>query len=245
MFNIVRMKRTVRSVAVCVLVLGLARLGNAQSTFHVFPQVADGGFEDGTFYRSTLMVLPGFEGDAAQCTLTLYGMTAAFPGGASGSSFPISVPAGGSVAMQTTGSQPFQGGYGTLSCNVNVFATLLYSLYISGGAKYSEATVFSSSESVKARLIADEREGARLGIAVANNTDSPQSYIVTYTGSGFNVSATLAVPARRAVAKFLDEIMSAPAGSTGVVTITSPTLSNFSVIGLRFTGGVFTTIPPS
>ena len=88
-------------------------------------------------------------------------------------------------------------------------------------------------------------KGHVFGIAIANNTDSQQAYLVTYVAGGVTVSTTLAVPARRAVSKFLDEITSVTAGSVGVVTITSATLSNFSVIGLRFTGGVFTTVPPS
>jgi hypothetical protein len=172
-------------------------------------------------------------------------MTTAFPGGGTTSSLAISVPAGGSTAIQTSGVQDYQGGYGTLSCNMNVFANVLYTFYNPAGAKVGETTVFSAGESVKSRFIADHREGARLGLAIANNTDSNQGYLVTYAAPGVNLSATIAVPARRSLAKFLDEVMQVPADSVGVVTITSPTLSNFSVVGLRFTGGVFTTIPAS
>jgi hypothetical protein len=226
-------------------VLAMTASLSAQSTFAVFPQVVDGRSADGTSYRSTLMIVPWFEGDSPQCTFALYGMTAKFADGASVSNFPISVPTGGSVAMQSTGTQAFQSGYGTLSCSVNVFASLIYSFYASDNTKLGEATVFSSNESVKFRLTADQREGARFGVAIANNTSNQQGYLLTFSGGGVNLSATISVPPQRAAAKFLDEVMSLPANAVGVVTISSPTLSNFSVIGLRFTGGVFTTIPPS
>jgi hypothetical protein len=122
---------------------------------------------------------------------------------------------------------------------------LLYAFYSAGGAKIGEATVFPAMETVKSRLIADHRDAARLGLAIANNNDSDQTFLVTYVTGGTTLSAGVAVPARRSLAKFLDEIISVPPGSVGVVTITSPTLTKFSVIGLRFTGGVFTTIPGS
>jgi hypothetical protein len=218
---------------------------SAQATFNIFPQFADGRFGDGTYYRSTLMILPWFEGDAPQCNFTLYGMSATFVGGINSSALAINLPAGASAAVQTTGVQAYQGGYGTLSCTSKVFAYALYTFYTSGGFKIGEATVFPSNESVKSRLIADYREGARLGIAIANNNDSDQTYLVTSVTGGVNVFATIAVPGRRSLVKFLDEIVPVPPGSLGMVTVTSPTLTNFSVIGLRFTGGVFTTIPGS
>jgi len=235
-----------RLILLSALVLAMTASLSAQSTFAVFPQVVDGRVPDGTSYRSSLLVVPWFEGDTPQCTFTLLGMQARFNDGPSASSFPVNVPAGGSIAMQSTGAQPFQSGYATLTCNQNVFASLVYSFYAPDGTKLGEATVFSSSESVKFRMTADQREGARFGVAIANNTTSQQGYLVTFTGGGVTLSATVTVPAQRAGAKFLDEIVAGlPANAVGMVTVSSPTLSNFSVIGLRFTGGVFTTIPPS
>ena len=234
-----------RCAALSLLMLSANGILCAQSTFNVFPQVADGRFGDGTSYRSTLMILPWFEGDSPTCTLTLYGMSAVFTGGGASSTFTVNIPAGGSAAVQTTGAQSYQGGYGTLNCTAAVFANVLYTFYASSGGKIGEATVFPSAESVKSRLIADHRDGSRLGIAIANNNDSDRTFLVTYVTGSTTLSATIAVPARRSLAKFLDEVISVPAGSVGVVTVTSPTLTNFSVIGLRYTGGVFTTIPGS
>src|SRR5689334_22608793 len=133
-----RMPRMIVRIMLLLVMLGTNRLLSAQSTFHIFPQIADGRFADGSFYRSTIMVLPAFEGDAPQCTLSLYGTAATFPGGGSSPTIPINVPAGGFAAMQTTGTQPYQGGYGTLSCNINVFASVLYTLNATNGVKVGE-----------------------------------------------------------------------------------------------------------
>jgi len=36
-------------------------LANAQNKFNVFPQVADGVFSDGSYYKTTFMILPESE----------------------------------------------------------------------------------------------------------------------------------------------------------------------------------------
>src|SRR2546425_4372393 len=70
----------VRSIVLRVLllilfILAVGEVLSAKGTFYVFPQLADGRLADQTSYRSTLMILPWFEGDAPQCTLALYGMS--------------------------------------------------------------------------------------------------------------------------------------------------------------------------
>lgn len=231
-----------KHLAVLVLFLGFALPAAAQETFHVFPQFADGRFQDGTFYRSTLTVLPWFTSDAPVCSFNLYGMTAQFSTG-SGSVFSIAIPAGGFAIWKSLGSQGFQGGYATLTCDEYVFANVTYTFYAPNGGKISEATVFTSDDDFDTRIVLDHTEGARLGIAIANNTDLQRSYTVTLIASGSTRNATITVPARRALARFVDELLSASAGTTGVLTVRAPDFSDFYLIGLRFTGPVFTTIP--
>ena len=52
------MKPTIRRVLGVAMVLLTSVPGFAQTQFHVFPQFADGKASDGTYYRSTLTVLP-------------------------------------------------------------------------------------------------------------------------------------------------------------------------------------------
>lgn len=218
-------------------------LSQSSNTFHVFPQFADGILSDGSSYRSTLMIQPSFSSSPVTCNLTLRGMTANF-GSGSASSFDITIPANGWMLVRTAGTQSFQSGYATVTCNTFVDAQVLYAFYV-GGFKASEATVFSSRPLSSFKLLADQTESARLGLAIANNTDIAHTYQITLvnaTGSTFG-TGTVAVGARQTIARFLDELLPATTGRMLQVQIRASDFSDFSIIGLRFTGSVFTTIP--
>ena len=206
------------------------------STYHVFPQFADGRNPDGTYYRTTVMISNPGSGNVT-CTLQLLGLTV--PG------FGLSYPLGpnGWTITSTTGSQNLQTGYASLQCTPTaVEAQLLYSYYAANGTKLSEATVFSSPSGSTASVVADQREGARLGLAIANDTDQTVNYSISVTGATGG-PATFALPPRTSTARFIDQFVSGiPANNLGTVQVSSSS-GTASVIGLRFTGNVFTTIP--
>ncbi len=208
------------------------------STYHVFPQFADGRMTDGTFYRTTLMISNPSSTSGANCTLQLHGLTV--PG------FGLSYPMGpsGWVIASTTGTQAFQSGYASLDClTAKVEAQLLYSFYAPNGTKLSEATVFSSVPVSTAWVIADHREGAQLGIAIANDTNLSVTYTISV--SGVSGTGTVPLPPKTSTARFINQfIPGIPANYVGVVQVTSSS-GTASVIGLRYTGNAFTTIPES
>jgi hypothetical protein len=227
-----------------VFVLSCGQLLLAQDTFHIFPEVADGVFSDGTSYRSTLMILPRLDSDAPNCTLVLNGLSATFEGGSRNSTHTFSIPAGGYVAARTTAGQTLATGFATLTCTESVFANMLYSFYAPTGAKISEATVFSNTfEWFQSKLVLDQRNGSQLGIAVANNTDNSHTYDVKLVTSTATLTGSIVVPAHRSLARFVNEILTVPANSVGILTVSSHDFSDFTMIGLRYTGGAFTTIP--
>jgi hypothetical protein len=235
--------KDMRTLVLTILFFGTSQVISAQSMSHIFPQFADGRLSDGSYYRSTIMILPWFENDSPNCLFSLHGMVANLEGGLSGSNFTINIPAGGYYAGRSTGTQAFQAGYATLTCNTNVFANVLYTSYASNNSKISEATVFSSYDFSEFRLIADQRDGSRLGLAIANNTDSAHSYTIIFSSAGQARTATITIQPGNALARFLDELIAIPAGAVGTLKISATDSSNFSAIGLRFTGGVFTTVP--
>ena len=63
---------------VTLLLLVTASIVEAQvaGTLHVFPQIADGKFADGTFYRSYFIVSNVTSTAGAACTVRLYGLSA-------------------------------------------------------------------------------------------------------------------------------------------------------------------------
>jgi hypothetical protein len=217
----------------------------AQDTFHVFPQFADGNYGPNTYYfKSTLYILPWFSSDAVACSLNLRGMTANFEGGASGNQFNINIPVGGFFIGRTTGTQPVQSGYATLTCNEYVYASLVFTYYYPNGTKASEATVFSSSENYSTRMVFDHTQGARLGIAIANDTDLTRTYDITLTGTFGTRIGSHAVAPRRSLVGFIDDLVTGlPPSAVGIMKIEAKDFSYHYVIGLRFTGVVFTTVP--
>ena len=68
-------------------------LANAQ-TLNVFPQVADGVFGDGGYYKTTFMILPGYDTSSPTitCTLVLYGLGVNLDGHGSASQWTMDDP---------------------------------------------------------------------------------------------------------------------------------------------------------
>ena len=212
---------------------------SGQNKTSVFPQIADGVFPGGSFYKTTFMVLP-FENSTATCTLQLQGLGVNLGQGRS-SLFTINVAQGSYFVGTTAADQSMATGYAVLTCSDYVFAQALYSSYAADGTKIAEATVFASDGDIGAfsyRMIADQR-GSNLGIAIANDTDLSRTYRFTLGA----LSQTVTVPPRSSSPRFLTEILPASANTVGVLKIQSLDFSDFYAIGIRYTGGAFTTVP--
>lgn len=226
----------------------LALPAAAQGDYLIFPQVADGFFNDGSFYGATLNI-KHWQGslETNVCALDFYGMDADFGTGRS-EAFDVTVPRGGYVSIRTTGEVDIQTGYATLQCEAPVYAQMSYAYYDPFGNKVAEATVPATwFEQFVHKLIVDGRDNAQLGLAIANNTDSAHNYTLTLEDASGNPagSGTTSVPARSNVAVFINDLVTPPpaAGETYLIEVRSEDLSYFSVLGLQFTGGVFSTIP--
>jgi hypothetical protein len=209
----------------------------AGNTYHVFPQVADGAFSDGSYFQSTLLVTNINPGRSTNCTLQWHGLTV---NGQTQISFTVT----GLYSTTTPGKpRPLQTGYASLQCDAPVEAYVLYSFYAPNATKLSEATVFSSPPAITQRVAADYRGGSRLGLAVANTSTQAENYTLRVYDAGGSLirSATLPVGAGQNKAAFLDELTTLPDGYYGFVDVAGS--GSASVIGLQFTGTAFTTIP--
>ena len=221
-----------------------AQVTDSSATNHVFAQFADGRFSDGTFYRSTMMVSSDSL-SPINCSSTLYGLTVS--GFGDGSTRNFSVAGAGWNIYRSPGSQSFQGGYVTLNCNAPVTAQVLYTFFSSTGVVLSEATVFSSPAASIAQLLTDQRNGAQLGIAIANNGSSTKEFVIVALDSSATEIGrrSVQIPGRSQIARFLNELISVPFDYVGQVLISTNSADTLDVyaIGLRFTGSAFTTIP--
>lgn len=130
--------------------------------------------------------------------------------------------------------------------NMVVFET--FGLHESVGA--TQAGVLPPDLTTDAQLFVDYNGELQknLGVAIVNPNSSPETVTLTLRGSGGNpplATATVQVPAHNQVAKFVSELFggqpSVLKGVTGTLTVTSP--DPVSVMGLRFRGANFSTLP--
>ena len=167
----------------------------------------------------------------------------------SGSSITLTFGMNGWTILKTAIPQDSEvsSGMAVLDCSEEVSANTLFSLEV-GGSLVAEAVVESAEEIVAGgfggQFLADHRDGARFGMAVANPS-TYQGIDVSVRVAGLDgqqiANTTVNVPPNTAQAFFVDEIVTIPTGHTGQVLIT-PTASVYAV-GLRFSGQVFTTVP--
>ena len=235
-----------------ILVIGLAEPGMAQNdgrnTEHTFAQYADGRFFDGTYYRSTLL-FTNPDSRTNGCVFRTYGvipeMRDEFGNTVITDTLRFTAPGSSWSVVSSTATQGFAAGAATLFCDYPVTAQVLFSFFASNGVKLSEATVFSSPRARTIKIIADQREGARLGLALTGDVGSITCEIAAFNSAGGSIgTVNVSVPSNGNLSRFLDELIPRTAGQVGTVTIrTVGTSLPVYVIGLRFTGTTFTTIP--
>jgi hypothetical protein len=228
----------------------MAQVTDARAARHVFPQFVDGTDDTGDArFRSTLVIQTLANVDN-RCELILEtNVVLTFQDGSITNNSPLHVidlPPNLFAIVKTQGTEPLASGYAVLSCSGEVTALLSYDLafWIDGELfTIAEATVFSSPPGTRLQLINDSRGGARLGIAIAN--DSSNDTVVTvsvFDVEGLQVgSALVEIPTGSSTAQFLDEIVpSLPANHIGQIFFDS--VQRIHLIGLKFTGVAFTTI---
>jgi hypothetical protein len=239
--------KKLQPVGIAIALILTAVPAMAQSDFMVFPHVADGYLGDGTAYRSTL-TLTNWSASDVYCSADLYGMDVDFGTGRS-SNFDITVPQNGFVSVRTTAELPIDTGYMTVACESGqVYGQLIYASYDLYDFKTGEATVFPTGvQYSEYRILADRREAAELGVAIANDTDLTRVYDLTLLDyDGFVVNTgQITVPPRSSTAAFLSQLLlpAEPFGSVHMLEVASTDFSPFSAIGLQYTGHVFTTVP--
>jgi hypothetical protein len=245
-------KKMLMLASYMILVFGLAEPGKAQAdgrnTEHTFAQYADGRFFDGTYYRSTLL-FTNPDSRSNGCVFRTYGvvpeMRDEFGNTVVTDTLRFTAPGSSWSVISSTATQGFAAGAATLFCDYPVTAQVLFSFFASNGVKLSEATVFSSPRGRTVKIIADQREGARLGLALTGESGTITCEIAALNATGGNIgTVTVSVPSNGNVSRFLDELIPRTAGQIGTVTIRNVGSSlPVYVIGLRFTGTAFTTIP--
>ncbi|HYR85201.1 MAG TPA: hypothetical protein VE422_14045 [Terriglobia bacterium] len=237
---------------------------NAQSsptpTVYVFPLFADGGL-GGSSYRSTLRITKTSVGNPLQCTLTQRNTAAPFTG-VDGNFYSADVlDAGSSPPAVTqitldqflpweilrTGEQsPLKTGYAKLSCPGSVDTQLQFSLTDSSGNKLGEAAIQPATPGKSFQFLIDRRDGTRLGFSLANDS-AVEGQFTLIARDQFNYEVNRAygtIEPWSQISRFADEMMALPSNFAGTLELVGVTGGQNYVVGLQFTGTVFTTIQP-
>ena len=164
----------------------------------------------------------------------------------SGSTATFELPgSGGYLVWRTKNESELESGYATLDCTAPMVAQVLYVSGDGSGGITGAATVFSSQPGTVFQLPVLTADTS-LGIAIANDTYTEVScrFVLENIEREDLGQATLQVPSKSNVAKFLNQVIQVPDGFTlGSATISCD--QQVAVIGLQFAGAIFTTLPPT
>jgi hypothetical protein len=226
---------------------------DGRGTSHVFPQFVDGSVPGSTIsYKSTLIVSATDFGNSTSCTFKVAGVTDIGMMDARGNIqlgtvFSFVMDPGGWQVISSLSGQSLVLGSATLDCNRVVSAQLRYTLRVDGRV-VSEATVSSSSPGTLLQFLADQREGARVGVAVTNPYDVEGEYgitVIDVEGRSLGSIVVRLAPGT-SVSGFIDEIVRVPTDNVDLVLVQSNTAGiEAFALGLRFTGEAFSTVPPT
>ena len=233
--------------ALCLLLCQVA----AQDDFHIIPYIANGDSEPftgrpGEHYITTIAVRQSFT--SATCLIEVSnGIELTTSGSDRFSSGTFQVSDERSFwSARTLGTGSLSTGYATLECDDWVQAYATFTEYIpspndSGYDKLAEAAVFSSESGFlfEAEMVVDTTRDSRLAMALTNIRGLPELFTLEFGG----LAATIEVPGRSQRAFFLDEVIDVPREQVSLLRIQSDSFDGSGAIGLRYKGGIFSTVP--
>ena len=219
-------------------------------SFHVFPQIADGGG-----WQSALIVTNASQ-STSLCTLELHGLTTdrfediGTTATGSTATFSLIAPVG-YLVWPTRNESALASGYATLDCTDAVVAQVLYASKDGADTTTGISTVFSSQVGGDFQVPVLTPE-ATLGFAIANDTNS-EAFCRTVLQDPQRVNlgeGTLPVPPKSNVARFLHEVIPIPGGFTrgsATVSCDQPVAMTGLHFELRPDGSIitFNTLPPA
>jgi hypothetical protein len=164
-----------------------------------------------------------------------------------GSSTQVTIAANGTVMIEATNVGSLKQGYATFTLPVGVGGYGVFRASPSGGQDQEAVVPFASSSGTSATLTWDEKN-LTTGVAVVNPSSSAATIAITArnaSGATIGTSSLILQPLNHTAAA-----LGAFPGLTGVVgqggsaQFTAST-GNVAVLGLRFRGAAFTSIPPT
>jgi hypothetical protein len=229
------------------------------SNVYIFPLFIDGTLGT-TSFQSTLKITNTSSTNPMQCNFVQRNTSAPFTG-VDGDFYTADVFDGGFSPpaltiiqlsnflpfeiLRTSAATSLKSGYGKLTCPGTVDTQLQFSMFSSSN-KLSEATIAPAVQGNSFQFLIDTRDGSRLGFSLANDSSTGGQYELIARDQfnnivDFNFDF---LDQFSQVSKFVDEMLKLPANFVGTIELVGIPAASSYVVGLQFTGTVFTTVQP-
>jgi len=230
--------------------LPVASKASTATSFNL-PQVANGVDPTANLSMRTTFVIFNLSQSAANVDFTIrkpdgtaFPLTVSGKGSTQGT-FSHSLPAGGSVFLQTDGSGPLSVGSAQLSSTAPVGVSAIFTLY-SAGAFQTEAGVGNSPTRTDFTLPVDQTTTFTTGVAFFNPGDAPVTVSVRLldpAGNRLAESIPLELAPKSQTARFVSELFSGQTGTRGSLAVRSS--GEIAAVTLRqnFPPLSYTTLP--
>ncbi len=223
----------------------------ATATSFNLPQVANGADPAANLSMRTTFVLFNLAQSSANVNFTVrkpdgtaFPLTVSGKGSTQGT-FSQTLPAGGSVFLQTDGSGPLSVGSAQVSSTVPIGVSAIFTLY-SGGSFETEAGVGDSPTRTDFTLPVDQAATFSTGVAFFNPGDAPVTVDVRLldpSGTRLAESIPLQLAPKAQTARFVSELFSGQTGTGGSLAVRSS--GPIAAVTLRQNSApiVYTTLP--
>jgi hypothetical protein len=215
-----------------------------------FPQVADGSFGNQWSWRTTLMFSNPDKSSPASFTITFIQddgtpMNVGIQG-VTNSHFSFTVPASGSLQLETSGLGNLKTGWAKVQADNPISGISIYSLYDGAGNYMSEVGAPSCSSLNAFSLFAESTTDTNTGIAIVNPGFSSTEITLTLRdsqGKAVGSSIWVNLPAREHMQKYVTDLFQGivPSDFHGRLDVASP--SPILGIHLKQRQQVFTWMP--
>jgi hypothetical protein len=254
------MKRVPRIGSILFLILTMAAVCSAQTTFY-YPHVADGVL-GATVWKTTIYLTNPAGAGTASGTVTFTQESSTI--GQAGTPFPISftdetgasagsgntitfsIPGGATKKYVSSGTGTYAGGFAKVETTTGVVnGTAIFSEF-AGGVLIAEAGVPSAAAVPRQSIFVDTVGGFNIGVAYVNPSvaAAPVRLELFNSGAQAVLNTTVNIGPGNHKAAFVTELFPGTPEMTGSMQITS-TSGVVAAIALRFaSSGVFTTLPP-
>ncbi len=222
--------------------------GQLQSNRVILPQFVFGGVSGGGWYSALYFTNSNSNSVSFTVNFTTDGGTPLTVPSLGGSSVAVTIAPHGTAILEAPNTGSYNDGFASVTLPAGVTGYGIFRQSVTGRPDQEAVVPLTSASSTTSTLAWDETGNAVTAVAIANPSAVAASVEITVwdtSGTLIGTSPPVLLPANSKIAKGLDDLSGLSlAGQRGSAQFTVST-GNVAVLGLRFAGVAFTSIPAS